>query len=132
MVNSGGVNVALMLLFLLMTFVLFADNSIPEHQLVNHSVKKNTFSAAQPGFSRVTNPFLSNEIKALKNVARCYIPPTTRPFRHEPPRTTRLAAAPRRVLAAFARHPSSITAIPHCNKALRDYILIFAKEKIRK
>ncbi|MBX9348440.1 hypothetical protein [Chromobacterium piscinae] len=62
-----------MFVFLLMTFVLFADNSRPEQNLVNLPVKKNTFSALQPeiAVSEIQNK--SFNINTLKDVAPRYI-----------------------------------------------------------
>ncbi|MEO2217229.1 hypothetical protein ABGV49_09210 [Chromobacterium vaccinii] len=62
-----------MFVFLLMTFVLFADNSRPDQNLVNLPVKKNTFSALQPeiAISEIRNK--SFNINTMKDVAPRYI-----------------------------------------------------------
>lgn len=56
-----------------MTFVLFADNSRPEQNLVNLPVKKNTFSALQPEIAVSAIHNKSFNINALKDVALRYI-----------------------------------------------------------
>jgi len=62
-----------MFVFLLMPFVLFADNSRPEQNLVSLPVKKNTFSALQPEISVSGTKNKSFNINTLKDVAPRYI-----------------------------------------------------------
>ncbi|MFB0824718.1 hypothetical protein ACEU07_05410 [Chromobacterium violaceum] len=62
-----------MFVFLLMTFVLFADNSRPEQNLVNLPVKKNTFSALQPEEFIDKSNMKSFKINQIKPVTQRYI-----------------------------------------------------------